>query len=206
MTTMMLEVAGLQFDYPEQSLFQDVSFTLDAGELLHVRGKNGAGKTTLLKVLSGMLHPDAGEIYYRGMNLKEHLVLCQQEMCYVGHKSGVSLRLTVREHCRFEVLSAVASSLGAVDTVIKRFSLCGFEDVLCGMLSSGQKRRVALLRLLLSQASLWILDEPLVALDKAGVDSLMGCFDEHLSKGGQIVMTSHQDISLQGHVCKDYCL
>lgn len=201
-----LDVSGLEFSYPDKMLLHGLSFTLDAGEWLHVRGNNGAGKTTLLKVLSGVLRPEAGEIHYHGMNLKDDLVLYQQQMCYVGHKLGVSQRLTVREHCRLEVLSYLAPSLCLVDNAIKRFSLCGFEDVLCGMLSSGQKRRVALLRLILSQASLWILDEPLVALDKAGVDSLMGCFDEHLNKGGQIVMTSHQDIPLRGHICKEYCL
>jgi heme exporter protein A len=89
---------------------------------------------------------------------------------------------------------------------MKRFSLLGLDDVLCGLLSAGQRRRVGLLRLLMSEASLWILDEPLVALDSAGVDVLMDCFSEHLDKGRQIVMTSHQEIPLLGHACQDYHL
>ena len=188
----MLEVKHLDFDYPDKQLLQGVEFTVPAGCLLHLRGGNGAGKTTLLKLLSGMLYPTQGEIQYGGRSIHDNLSVYQQNVCYVGHKSGVSQLLTVQENCRFD-LHQDNQSL-PFDDLIKSFALSGLEDVQCGLLSVGQRRRVGLLRLAMTHASLWLLDEPLVALDNEAIVFLMTALNNHLSRGGLVVLTSHQNL------------
>lgn len=200
----MLEVIDVNFDYADKPLLHNVQFSVPAGHVLHLRGNNGAGKTTLLKLLSGMLRPLSGDICYQGQSIQDDLALYQQAICYVGHKTGISQLLTVRENCRF-ALQRDPNGI-PFDRLLTRFNLSGLDDVLCGVLSAGQRRRVGLLRLLMSDASLWLLDEPLVALDHNAVGLLMNCFSEHLNKGGQIILTSHQTIPLNDHQCLEYCL
>lgn len=200
----MLDVINLDFDYTDAPLLQSVNFTLSAGALLHLRGVNGSGKTTLLKLLAGLLHPQRGEIRYDGRSIHENMPQYQQKICYVGHKTGVSHILTVQEAFRFEL--QFQDQTASLNDVLSDFHLQGFEDVPCGLLSVGQRRRVALMRLLASPASLWLLDEPLVALDHKGVNILMSCIERHLTKGGQIILTSHQNLPLKAERFKEYCL
>ncbi len=188
----MFDVAGLSFDYSDDYVFHDVNFSLEPGCLLHVRGKNGAGKTTLLKLLAGLLHPTDGEIRFRGDSIWDNITDYQRLICYVGHKSGVSQALTVREQVYFDLKQT--SDSPDFDVLIKRFALEGLDDTLCGLLSAGQRRRVGLLRTVMSNALVWFLDEPLVALDDDAVTILMSCISEHLEKGGQIILTSHQPL------------
>ena len=200
----MLDVENIHFDYPDKPLLHNVQFSVSAGQLLHLRGNNGAGKTTLLKLLAGLLHPTQGDVRYQGRAIKDNLTEYQQSICYVGHKAGVSQVLTVRENCRFELQRKQHSM--SFDALINRFALAGLEDVPCGLLSVGQRRRVGLLRLLMTDAPLWLLDEPLVALDHDAVAILLDCFGEHLVRGGQIILTSHQPLLLPHHDCREYCL
>ena len=200
----MLEVNHLSFDYNDKPLLQDVHFTVKPGQLLHLQGHNGAGKTTLLKLLAGLLHPAEGEIRYQHRLINDDLADYQQSMCYVGHKAGISQVLTVRENCQFELQRGPHCM--PFEELINRFSLTGLEDVPCGLLSMGQRRRVGLMRILMSDVSLWLLDEPLVALDQDAVMILMDCFGQHLEKGRQIVLTSHQPLPLLDKDCLDYCL
>jgi heme exporter protein A len=198
----MLEVKNLYFDYADKQVLRDVNFSVDAGCLLHVRGKNGVGKSTLLKLLVGLLQPDSGAIYYEGQSIDNDRLYFQRSCCYVGHKLGISQSLTVRENCLFDVKSAGKEEV--LPEVMRQFSLQGLDDVPCSVLSAGQKRRVGLMRTVLSGASLWVLDEPLVALDHDTVLMLMNCFIRHLEEGGHIIITSHQSLPLPGTVGQDY--
>jgi heme exporter protein A len=200
----MLDVINLNFDYTDKPLLQNVQFQVEAGQLLHLQGDNGAGKTTLLKLLAGLLQPALGEIRYQGQDIRDHLAEYQQSLCYVGHKTGVSHVLTVRENCQFDLQRG--KHCMPFEALISRFSLKGLEDVPCGLLSAGQQRRVGLLRILMSDALLWLLDEPLVALDQDAAMILMDCFAEHLDKGGMIVLTSHQALPEFDRNCRDYRL
>jgi heme exporter protein A len=200
----MLDVCNLDFDYPDRQVLQGIQFTLNSGCLLHLRGGNGAGKTTLLKLLAGILRPARGDIRYKGYPIINDIAAYQQQICYVGHKTGVSQLLTVREQCRFE-LHREKKSL-PFEELIKSFSLQGLEEKPCGMLSVGQQRRVGLLRLFMSNASLWLLDEPLIALDKEAVSHLMSSLTSHLNLGGLVVLTSHQNLPLNIEGYQEYCL
>ena len=173
----MLYVTDLVFDYSDKLLLQGVHFSVKKGVVLHVKGENGAGKTTLLKLLSGLLHPLSGEITYKG------------KLCYVGHQNGVNTRLTPSEHLRFD-LGVVDDVL--LDDMLSCLALSDVHDKPCGLLSAGQKRRVGLLRLLAETAELWLLDEPLVGLDEAGMQVFSDLIKQHLKQNGSIVLTSHQ--------------
>lgn len=186
----MLSVHNLCFDYEEKPLLTAVNFQLEEGGVLHLRGANGVGKTTLLKLLAGLLQPLQGQIVYREQNIQNELAAFQSHLCYVGHKSGASSMLTIREHYQFE-LQHISKAL-SFDELMQRLSLSDHKDTLIGLLSAGLRRRVGLAKLLLTDAPLWLLDEPLVALDQDGIDMLMRAFNSHLSKGGQMILTSHQ--------------
>ena len=200
----MLDVINLNFDYTDKPLLQGVNFSLDAGQLLHLHGHNGAGKTTLLKLLAGLLHPTEGEIRYLDQAITQNLAEYQQAICYVGHKAGISQVLTVRENCLFDLQRGPYCM--PFDELMNRFSLFGLEDTPCNLLSAGQRRRVGLLRILMSNASIWLLDEPLVALDQDAMSILMDCFRDHLDKGRQIILTSHQPLPLHDRDYRDYSL
>lgn len=208
---MMLEVRGLGFDYPDRahdfyrdSLLKEISFTAPAGTLLHLRGSNGSGKTTLLKLLAGILHQEEGDIRYCGQSIITNLGTYQRKLCYVGHKTGISSALTVLENCQFDLQNRHQTH--SFDDLLQQFSLFELKDTLCGLLSAGQRRRVGLLRLIISNASLWLLDEPLIALDQEGMTLLMSCFELHLKQGGQVVLTSHQQLSGMIEDYQEFCL
>ena len=200
----MLEVSNLAFEFPEKPVFQGVELIVNPGTLLHLRGPNGAGKTTLLKLLAGILHPSAGEIRFCGKLISKDSTAFHQNLCYIGHKTGISPLLTIRENVQFEL--HVHPSTPPFDELINLFSLEGLEDIPCYLLSVGQRRRVGLMRLVMSNARLWLLDEPLVALDDKAIDHLMEIFDAHLSREGLIVLSSHQPIPLRHKQLEEYSL
>ncbi|KGP63195.1 cytochrome C biogenesis protein CcmA [Legionella norrlandica] len=190
----MLDVIELDFDYYDQPLLRKISLHLLAGDLLHLKGANGAGKTTLLKLISGLLKPEKGEIHFEGESIHKDLASYQKKICFVGHKSGINPFLTLKENCFFDV-HFPADGLSIV-SLCSLFHLEHHLDYPCGLLSSGQKRQVALLRLWMTQAKLWLLDEPLVALDAFALATLMSKIKEHRARGGAVLLTSHQDLPL----------
>lgn len=204
LASLMLEIRDLWFDFPDKPLLRQVQCVVNAGTVLHLRGGNGKGKTTLLKLLAGLLHPLRGGIFYNGCSITDNLSAYQQNLCYVGHKTGLNSFLTVRENCHFELRYA-RSSL-SFEALMHCFPLTGLEDVMTGLLSAGQQRQLGLLRLFMSDASLWLLDEPLNALDTNAIDCLMQAVTKHREQGGSVVFTSHQSLPLPAKEIQEYCL
>jgi heme exporter protein A len=190
----------LGFSYPTQdtpfssyaSLFQPMSWQLPEGSILHIQGPNGSGKTTLLRCLAGMLRPTSGCIRYDGEDIETQRVRYQQGLCYVGHKTGITPALSVLENCLYDLKRS--QQCEDLEKLLKETGLWALRHVPCSLLSAGQKRRVGLLRLRLSVTQLWLLDEPLVALDTAGVSVLTRWLQNHLITGGQVVYASHQPL------------
>ncbi|WP_028388376.1 cytochrome c biogenesis heme-transporting ATPase CcmA [Legionella fairfieldensis] len=199
----MLEVYNVSFDYQDKPLLRNVEFSLASGQLLHLRGGNGAGKTTLLKLLTGIFCPHEGEVRYYGKSISEDLVNYQQKLCFIGHKTGINPLLTVRENCFFDMHWGKRAL--NFEQLLADFGLQGLDDEFCCHLSAGQQRRVGLLRIALTDARLWLLDEPLIALDTGAVSALMRCLEHHLTEGGQVVLTSHQPLPL-GQAYQEYLL
>jgi len=188
----MLQVKNLSFDYADNPLLRNINFCVPTGKLLHVRGENGSGKTTLLKLLAGILTPADGGICFHNNSIEQHKTDYQRQLCYIGHKAGISDAFTLRENCFFDLRRG--GDAVEMDKLVSTLLLTGLENVPCGRLSAGQRRRVALARLLVSDAKLWLLDEPLIALDEQTMLFFMTLTRSHLEKGGSVVMTSHQPL------------
>ncbi len=193
----MLEADNLECVRGERRLFAGLGFRLEAGELLYLQGRNGAGKTSLLRMLIGLLPPETGEIRWKGEPIRRTGESFRADLCYLGHLNAIKEELTPLEN-----LLAAARLAGedlseddALDA-LEQVGLAGREDLACKYLSQGQKRRVALARLVKERRPLWVLDEPFVALDVAAVDWLAGLISAHLQRGGLAVMTTHQRVDI----------
>jgi heme exporter protein A len=196
----MLEVVDLVCVRGERRLFQDLSFTLTAGELLYVHGPNGSGKTTLLRTLCGLGLPEAGEIRWRGQSIRRLGEEFYKEMAYVGHLNGVKDELSAFENLRVVgQLAGVAASDARAEAALQRMELRACGELSGKVLSQGQKRRVALARLLLAPRALWIMDEPFNALDVKAVGMIQAMLSEHLDNGGMVVLTTHQEVEIISH-------
>ena len=200
----MLKVSGLSFDYQDKPLLDQVSFQVLPGQVLHLRGKNGAGKTTLLQLLAGLIEPHQGQIDFQNQPIHSQLSNYQKQLVYIGHKPGFNASLTVRENYQANLLEP--SKRAAFEDYLAHLGLIDLGDTLCAQLSLGQRRRVSLLRLGLSDAKLWLLDEPMSALDQASVSLLMGCIARHIENQGAVIMTSHQGFPAPSFSIHEVCL
>lgn len=192
----MLEVKQLTAIRDERILFEALSFAIDSGELVQIEGRNGTGKTTLLRIIAGLGDRDEGEIFWNNENVGSNRDAFHQDLLFLGHQTGVKRELTAYENLRFYVSIHAQQSVDkeTIYQALLKVGLAGREDVPVAQLSAGQQRRVALARLWLSKHKLWILDEPLTAIDKQGVKVLESLFQQHAEQGGIVVLTTHQDM------------
>jgi heme exporter protein A len=181
----------------DHRLFADLSFSLQGGELLRLRGSNGSGKTSLQRMLCGLLEPAAGEVLWKGENIRAQRDEFNADLLYLGHLNGIKSELTGFENLRISAsLRGEAPSEDQIYQALGEIGLAGREDLPTQVLSQGQKRRVALARLLLSDAALWVLDEPFTALDVAAVAQLGRLIEAHLQRGHMVVYTTHQEVEM----------
>lgn len=197
MSTSLLSGKALFCERDDRILFKNLDLELRAAEILQVEGRNGSGKTTLLRILSGLSSNYEGELYWRGKPMGEVREEFLADLVYIGHQPGVSGQLTAEENLRWHCALHPSLRIEQLDYAIAQVGLRGFADVPCYQLSAGQKRRVALARLYMSNARLWILDEPFTAIDKVGVAAKEALMLEHLDRGGSVILTTHQDMSAQ---------
>ncbi len=171
--------------------------SLESGRWLYVTGANGVGKTSLLRMVCGLAPIDSGDILWNGVSIHAQRDAYLQDLCYLGHLNALQESMTVRENLGFVMaLGGVAPDEAHMVDVLGRFGLRGRQQQLVRHLSQGLKRRVALSRLALSPASLWVLDEPFVAMDEAAVRMLADLIATHLGNGGLAVLTSHQLVDI----------
>ena len=192
----MLEARGLTCSKRDRTLFEGLSLAVSAGELLYLRGPNGAGKTSLLRILTGLSSPDLGTVFYQGSDVSKDNSSYYHDLLYLGHKSGTNGSLSALDNLSFWLAQhKVSVPVNTLYNVLEKVGLVGLEDVPVRYLSAGQQRRVALSRLWLKPAKVWILDEPFTALDVKGVHMLETSMKEHVGRGGLIITTSHQPLS-----------
>ena len=195
----MFEALNLSCVRDERTLFSGLSFTLEPGEIVQIEGRNGAGKTSLMRILAGLSSADAGEVRWQGVNTRRQRDVFHQQLLYLGHQPGVKSVLTAFENLAFYLSvnrpsGKADADADAIYQALDKVGLLGYEDVTVAQMSAGQQRRVALARLWLSTAPLWILDEPLTAIDKQGVATLINLFEQHAEQGGMVLLTTHQDL------------
>lgn len=190
-----LEARELTCIRDDRTLFDGLSFSLKPAQVLLIEGRNGSGKTSLLRILCGIRMPDEGTITWNGGDIYKLATGYNAGTTYVGHKDGVKLELTAEENLVFARSLGAASDI-SLEQVLDQMGLGGFDDVQAINLSAGQKRRLALARLLITRSSLWILDEPFTSLDTRGVAMVETMAMEHLAKGGMLAVTSHHSMRL----------
>lgn len=176
----------------ERHILRDVSFGVGTGEFLKITGPNGVGKTTLLRVVCGLLPAESGVVEWRGKRVTSSNDEYHADMAYLGHLNSLKADLTARENLRF--LAGLRQSLteADIDAALDRVGILSRGDLASRSLSAGQKRRLALARLLLSGAWLWILDEPVTNLDVAGIALVEDLIREHIGRGGLALAAAHQ--------------
>ena len=195
---MTLEVKNLFCERDERILFENFSFQINPAEVVQIVGQNGSGKTSLLRILCGLSDAYSGEIYWQGHAIDEVRDEYYQSMLYVGHLAGVKSVLTPEENLRWMMQLDKGLNKCSIMDALQQVGLFGFEDVPCHSLSAGQQRRVGLARLYLSNAPLWILDEPFTALDKKGVQEKEMLIANHVHEGGAVILTTHHDLMVPG--------
>jgi len=194
----MLESVDLTCVRGDRTLFSELNFSVQSGELLYLKGHNGSGKTSLLRILSGLMLQAEGEVQWHGENIRKLRDEYQKELLYIGHLPGIKADLTALENLRVNnALGGHAISEDEAWDALGKIGLKGREDLPARVLSQGQQRRVALARMLVSKAKLWILDEPFTALDVKAVEMLQNVLGAHVKNGGSIILTTHQEFSVE---------
>ncbi|KDB77622.1 heme ABC exporter, ATP-binding protein CcmA [Bordetella bronchiseptica CA90 BB1334] len=193
----MLEAMDLGCMRAERPLFKALALHVAPGECLFVRGRNGSGKTSLLRILAGLTRPARGKVLWQGLGISQPGSGYRGQFFYVGHADGLNGELSAAENLRaLQSASGDAHRPAAIACALRDTGLEGKEHLPVRALSAGQKRRAALARLLATFRPLWILDEPVTALDATAHAWLARAMDRHLREGGAIVATSHQEIAL----------
>jgi len=192
-----LEVDNISCIKGDHELFSSFSYSFLSGHSYHVVGENGAGKTSFLKILCGIARPDSGRITWSELDIHQNIEHYLPDLLYIGHKNAVKSELTVIENLSFSSNLHVSKINTELLNVIDQCELSGYENVPCKYLSLGQTRRVAIARLFIESASIWLLDEPINGLDIKGVALFIQLVNKHTGNGGIVVFTSHQLLDLK---------
>jgi heme exporter protein A len=193
--TAKLSASDLTLIRGERCLFTGLSFALESGELLLLEGQNGSGKTSLLRAMVGMLELESGEIRWNGEPIHDVRQSYFQSLVWTGHRVGLKADLTLIENLKFEAQLRPTSSAD-FKAILERLGIDRLKKLPVRSLSAGQQRRVALARVLLSDAPLWLMDEPFTNLDKSGRELVTEIVAKHVMSGGMCVVAAHQDVAV----------
>jgi heme exporter protein A len=180
----------------ERHVLQGVSAEVAPRELLHISGPNGTGKTTLLRVVSGLLRPEQGSVTWLGQPIAASRADYQAALAYASHEPALKADLTALENLRFAVGLKRRISTQELYAAMERTGVAACADLPARVLSAGQRRRVAMARVLAMSASVWLLDEPYTNLDAAGADLMSGLLQAHIEGGGRALVVAHHELEL----------
>lgn len=191
-----LRADGLCCERGERVLFEALDIALAPGDILQIEGANGSGKTSLLRILAGLLAPTDGTLRWRGTDIDTVREVYRAQLVYIGHKDGLKAELTARENLAFGLALSGRAPSQPIDAALDTLCLSAHVDTPIGQLSAGQRRRVALARVLIVPASLWLLDEPFTALDRTGIAQIESLLRSHAQRGGMAIVSTHHALQL----------
>jgi heme exporter protein A len=192
----MLTVQGVHLWRGDRHVLRGVSFEGSAGKCVLLTGKNGAGKTTLIRAIAGLLDPEEGQVFWRGAPARTRRDVFHAELAYLGHEPPLKGDLSARENLKYSIGIRRSCSTAEIDAALTRTGATAFADRATRMLSAGQRRRVALAGVLLTNAVLWLLDEPTTNLDADGQQLVRELIGEHLARQGIVVAAVHHPLAL----------
>ena len=190
----MILVKDLSIERSNKKIFENVNLSLGSGKIILLKGKNGSGKTTLLKALLNLIEPSSGVIYWQGKLLKKNLYDFFNHVTYIADKTSSLSKLSVQENIKIWkkiFLSNISNS--QVENILKTLKLDIYLDQKVNSLSFGETKKLEFLRLIIENKKIWILDEPLSNLDNESIDVIAQTFEDHRSKEGSIIFSSHQE-------------
>jgi heme exporter protein A len=196
----VLTASNLQLWRGDRHVLRGISLAVRRGEALHVWGPNGAGKTTLLRVVCGLLQAEEGQISWNGVPIADANSQFLGALAYLAHDTGLKGDLTALENLRFSVGLKRQVVDRELHSMLEELDVAQCADLPCRVLSAGQRRRVALARVLLSSALLWVLDEPFTNLDAASSDRIQLALAAHLERGGLALIAAHQGLNLRNGI------
>jgi heme exporter protein A len=180
----------------DRHVLRGVSLDVHAGELMHVSGPNGTGKTTLLRVICGLLRPEQGSVAWQGRSIAATAAEYQAALAYASHEPALKSDLTALENLRFSVGLKRRVTAAELRSSLERTGVGTCADLPARVLSAGQRRRVAMARVLAFRADLWLLDEPYTNLDGSGSSLLSALLAEHVGQGGLALVVAHHDLNV----------
>ena len=193
----MILVKDLSIERSNKKIFENVNLSLGSGKIILLKGKNGSGKTTLLKALLNLIEPSSGAIYWKGKLLKKNLYNFFNHVTYIADRTSSLSKLSVQENIKIWkkiFLSNISNS--QVENILKTLKLDIYLDQKVNSLSFGETKKLEFLRLIIENKKIWILDEPLSNLDNESIDVIAQTFEDHRSKEGSIIFSSHQELEI----------
>jgi heme exporter protein A len=199
----VLDIKDLSCIRQDRVLFKNLSFSVKSGNCMHILGPNASGKSSLLQMLCQLLKPSSGDIYWNNETLKANKSNFILNLNYLGHKLGVKSELSVIENIHFMAKLAQQDSTSVrIEEALNLWGLQQLKHQKLQYLSAGQKQRLALTKLLIKPAKLWLLDEPYTSLDQSYTQVLTQLITQHLQQQGLVILTSHQAIPLEPDLLK----
>lgn len=192
-----LKAHGLTLFRGDRCLFKRLDLEVGPGEALHVVGPNGSGKTTLLRTLAGLTLAEDGQVYWCGHRIETVRQEYAQDLAWCGHRPALKDDLTLRENLSLHRRLRFGRDEEAVARVMDKLKISRLSEIQAGRLSAGQRRRASLANLLLSEARLWLMDEPLTNLDVAGKALVKQLISEHVTGGGVCVLVAHEAVEVE---------
>jgi heme exporter protein A len=180
----------------DRHVLQGVSAQIQPEELLHISGPNGTGKTTLLRVVSGLLRPEQGTVTWQGQTITAIRTDYQAALAYASHEPALKGDLTALENLRFAVGLKRRTTVEELRAALARTGVAGCADLPARVLSAGQRRRVAMARVLAMRATVWLLDEPYTNLDAAGSELISELLQTHIAGGGLALVVAHHELKV----------
>ena len=194
MNNHILNLKGISVEKNDVCILEDINLEIKQGDFLNIYGSNGAGKTTLLKLLSGLTEPTAGEIKFNNDDFMDKVFI-------LGHKNGIKLNLTVLENLQF---ISNNQDIKKIKSIIEKYELTSKMNILTKYLSHGQQKRVALMKAMINDYDIWLLDEPYSGLDQTGEDILDKILVNQIKNSGAVVITNHKEIKKEKINIKNY--
>ena len=190
----MLIVKDLSIERLEKRIFENINLSLSPGNITILKGKNGSGKTTLLKAILNLIEPSFGSIYWKGKLLKKNLYDFYNNVTYIADTTSSLRKLTIKDNIYIWKKFFISNINDAqIETALKTLKLDNYLNKKVGTLSFGETKKLEFLRLIMENKKVWILDEPLSNLDEDSIELMKQTFEDHCSKEGSIIFSSHQN-------------